>query len=336
MAGDYKRQETSAALLRGDAELNAKKSPASGLGKDLSGILDSAYTAERSPEVAGLFGRVGAADASAVRRLVSEIALGALMGGFDAEGALLAWQSEGVPEPELAADVGPIWQRIDGPGFTLAAKIGAMLERTPNGSELDKDWPAPMEFEVNDRSVRIGRQDAGSVRLASALIRSTPLGATDQVPLRSLLRSVAAAMAGERYAVPPGGDLTVTIRQAGAIDDRSASAAGGGPVAVLGYGSGEGRALVEAPGDDVPMAVAAAAAALLSEPYDVEFAGQSDIGGNRQVTVVVLSGADGAPIVGLSIDPPRSRLGPAAAVLNAAQSVGVLPELDSGRIETQA
>lgn len=274
-----------------------------------------------------------------MRQLVSQLAVGALIGGFDADGAIVAWQAEGVGEPEVAAELSAPWRRVDGPGFALAARMGALLDRKPNGAELDEDWPAPVQFELDDRSVWVGRQDAGSMHLVSAIVRVEPLAANDDAPLGSLLRSVAAAMAGERYSAPPGSHLSVSTEPQPdpQPDQRSGIDAGDDMVrAVVGLGADGERGRITATGRDAPTAIANAAVQLLSEAYTVEFAGQSLLTEGRQVTLVVLAGPGGAPIVGLSIDPPRTQLGPAAAVLNAAQSVGVMPELDAGRVDARS
>ncbi len=306
--------------------MTVKRSSGTSLGRGLAGILHDAYSVERAPEVAGLLGLVNSEDIPAVRQLVTELALGAIVEGFDAEGVILARTDEAKTSPIVSTRLPACWQRLDGPGFELAGHLFDALHREPDLADHDEDWPRPVDLAFGDRHVWIDRQDVGALRLVAGLIREQPVSQRERGPLRSLLRSVIGAIVGARFATPAGRDLVVESIE---------SVPGGGSMATVGYGPEGSLRLVQGTGLDDAWAIAEATTGLLNQPFTIEFAAQTSVSDERLVTVVVMSSVeDGSPVVGLSVDPRTSALGPAIAVLSAAQSVGVMLDELNGLVRS--
>ncbi len=286
-----------------ESEPDARPSSShSGLGRGLSGILGDAAGHEHSREVSELLGSASRRNSPEIRRLVTELAVDAIAGGFNADGVLMARSgSDGSIDP-LQTRLGSSWSPSDPIGFEINGRLWAALHDQTNDVS---------SASVGGYSVLLARHRLSDSVIATAVVRTRPFDDEEPAQLDGLIRSAARAIDVDS-AIPETTSLRVLITPS---DDRF--------LADVRLVDGASRRHGASVADSEDRAVAQAAVELCDLPMDVRFAGSTRVEDDH-VSIVVLNG-DSGTVFGLAVTGRMSSAGLVEATFAAAASAGADP-----------
>lgn len=299
-----------------------------GLGRGLSGILDQSV-APRDPSggLRHLLGPAPSATPPRVRQFVVDTALAVIAEGFDAD-AVVVVRREGADHPPVVSSrIPPSWDEASGFTFELFGQLWRLLEAsgptsgatagggagTGVGDDQCGDHGAGA-IRVGPHHGWIGRRRSAAGELVAAVVRARPFTPADQATLSRVLHSVAVAVGARPLEISRRLSATVTPDGDGWRAEVAVAAAGRAAPGCAGFATADGPEL----------AVARAAARLGRPPYDVAFAGRTQVD-QVTVTIVVVNAPDGSPLLGLAVSDDDGPRGPAEAVLSAMAAAGDWP-----------
>ncbi len=302
---------------RVEGDSGESSAPSSGLGRGLTGILESSFLGPSEPVVSALFPARPARQAPQIRQLVTDLAVEVLAHSFGA-GALT------LVRREAGQTLAVVVSRSNGPGqrsaqvnpsvdFEMSGRLWAALTGHQNSSE---------QVQLGGSHLLLIRQSIEESVVAVAMLRTERFGVNELRGVDQLLRSVA-MMLGEGIPAPPGPPVQVLLTSSG--DEFRAAVeigASGSFLSASSLSNSSFRSVGVAASEEV--AIASAAAKLCDSKVSVRFAGRTVVQA-KQVSLVILHDSEGLPLFGLSVTDLKSMAGPAEAAFAAAPVIGAGP-----------
>ncbi len=273
-----------------------------GLGRGLAGIIGDTLSQAAGSGVNELLGVEKVLRSPEVRELVTQLALQAVVDGFDADGVVLV-RRDGGEMAALTCDLGPSWNGFDARSFEVSGRLWAQLNQTVSSYDQQS---------FGDCHVLFCNQASADSAMAAAVVRSTPFLEAEAGRVADLVRSVGAALA-KPVGIPAGHSMRALTKD---TTD--------GVLADIRLSAGDDKRHAASVASTPQMALACAAAELCDDQLSVGFAGDTLVEGNN-IDLVVLNRRSGGPLFGLAVTEPTAKTGPAEAVFAAAAAVGIDP-----------
>lgn len=273
-----------------------------GLGRGLAGIIGDTLSQAPGSGVNELLGVEKVLRSPEVRELVTQLALQAIVDGFDANGVVLVRRDNG-EMAALTCDLGPSWNGFDAQSFEVSGRLWAQLNQSVSSYDQQS---------FDGTHVLFCNQAGADSAMAAAVIRSTPFDDAEASRVADLVRSVGAALA-KPAGIPSGHSMRALTKD---TTD--------GVLADIRLSAGDDNRHAASVADTPQMALACAAAELCDDKLSVGFAGDARVEGSN-VDLVVLNRSTGGPLFGLAVTEPTATTGPAEAVFAAAAAVGIDP-----------
>lgn len=279
-----------------------------GLGRGLAGIIDDSLSDRglgRGVGITQLVGRSTSLAPSRVRGFVTNIALGVIAEGFDAEAVVIARRDGTGKPPEVSERIPPSWDGSPGLAFELFGHLWGVLETAPDG--LAGESGLEEEFDSGRRHVWLGCCPVSGGYLAVAVVRSAGFTPSERQALGRLARSVAVAVCSDSLEHKVSGlDVSVEADAIGAV-----------ATVEMDWGGNRKRCVVRA--GEAELAVGTAAAAIAGPDVVVDFAGSTVVNENMVSLVLVRCGGAGS-LLGLGLSELGDYRGVVEAVMSAVRS----------------